>query len=241
MYTDFANIYDFLMADVPYQELVQNYIKMFNLYGKPKSILDLGCGTGTITKMLSQKGYNTMGLDISIDMLVLAKEKDKKSLYINQDMTRFELYQNVDAIISSLDCVNYITDKRDLKRMLGLVNKNLNNEGLFIFDINTPYKLKNIMCKNTFVYEQDNIFYTWETKNYGNICDFHLNFFVGIDGLYQRVIEKQSQRIWKIDELSELISLAGLDLVALYDGFGMDKAHSKSERVTFVCKKKQLL
>ena len=113
MYEKFAYLYDDLISDVNYEAWADYYFKIFHRYGKnPKSGLDLGCGTGNMTGVLAQRGIDMTGVDFSADMLSVAKYKtmDENVLFLNQDMTNFELYGTVDFIVSSLDCINYITD-----------------------------------------------------------------------------------------------------------------------------------
>ena len=158
MYNRFAYLYDELINDVNYEEWLDYYFKIFQRYGlKPSLGLDLGCGTGNLTTLFSDKGVEMTGVDISEDMLMVAREKSegRDILYLNQDMREFELYGTVDFIVSSLDCVNYITDKRDLLKVMKLANNYPNPGGLFIFDINTPYKLENVIGNNTFILENE--------------------------------------------------------------------------------------
>ena len=159
MYNEFAYVYDRLIDDVDYKSWVDYYLKIFKRYGlKPSLGLDLGCGTGNMTLELSSRGIDMTGIDISEDMLMVARDKSGSQdiLYLNQDMTEFELYGTVSFVISSLDCINYITDKRDLLKVFKLVNNYLDPGGLFVFDINTSYKLQNILGNNTFILENEN-------------------------------------------------------------------------------------
>ena len=151
-YSGFAYIYDTLMKDYDYNCLIEYIEKIFERYKiKPNIILDLACGTGTICINMAQKGYDMIGLDISTDMLNVAQTKTRKLgldiLYINQNMTEFELYGTVDAIICTMDSINYIQDKNELIKLFKNVRNYLNPGGLFIFDINTEYRLKNIRTK----------------------------------------------------------------------------------------------
>ena len=167
MYNRFAYLYDELINDVNYKEWLDYYFKIFQRYGlKPKLGLDLGCGTGNLTTLFADKGVEMTGIDLSEDMLMVAREKavGRDILYLNQDMCEFELYGTVDFIVSSLDCINYITDKRELLKVMKLANNYLNPGGLFIFDINTPYKLENITGNNTFILENDEVFCSWQNE-----------------------------------------------------------------------------
>lgn len=133
----------------------------------PKLIAELGCGTGNITGRLAKEGYDMIGIDISEEMLSVARQKavdegDKNILYLLQDMTEFELYGTVDVILCLCDSINYITEYEDIVKVFKLVNNYLEPGGLFIFDINTEYKFKNILGENTFADSEENAAYIWQ-------------------------------------------------------------------------------
>ena len=141
--------------------------KIWKKYKKePKLIAELGCGTGNITGRLAKKGYDMIGIDISEEMLSVAREKAAEEgddiLYLLQDMTEFELYGTVDIILSLCDSMNYITDKEDMLKVFKLANNYLDPHGLFIFDLNTEYKFKNVLSDNTFAETTDDAAYIWE-------------------------------------------------------------------------------
>lgn len=239
MYNRFAYLYDELINDVNYEEWLNYYFKIFQRYGlKPSLGLDLGCGTGNLTTLFSDKGVEMTGVDISEDMLMVAREKSegRDILYLNQDMREFELYGTVDFIVSSLDCVNYITDKRDLLKVMKLANNYLNPGGLFIFDINTPYKLENVIGNNTFILENDDVFCSWQNEydKKRKTVDFYLTFFCENNGVYQRFDEVHSERIYSIEEIKALIEGAGMRLLNIYNDLSFKAPTAKSERVFFV-------
>jgi len=242
MYSDFAKIYDKLMEDVDYPKFVDYYIKIFEKYNvNPKIVLDLACGTGTITKLMAQRGYDMIGLDLSVSMLDEAKSKSEglDILYINQDMTDFELYGTVGAIVSSLDAVNHVVEKEDLARCFKLVNNYLDPMGLFIFDINSEYKIKNILGNNTFVYDDEDIFYTWQNfyDDESKICDFVLTFFVKNGSHYERIDDEYSQRAYTVDEIKELLEMANLKVLGVFDELSFNAPKEDSERIFFVAQK----
>ena len=239
MYNRFAYLYDKLINDVNYEEWLDYYFKIFQRYGlKPKLGLDLGCGTGSLTTLFADKGVEMTGIDLSEDMLMVAREKaeGRDILFLNQDMREFELYGTVDFIVSSLDCINYITDKRDLLKVMKLVNNYLDPGGLFIFDINTVYKLEHIIGNNTFILETGNTFCSWQNEydKKRKICDFYLTFFSEEDGMYHRFDEEHSERAYSIDEIKSVIENAGMKLLNVYDAMSFKKPATKSERVFFV-------
>lgn len=239
MYNRFAYLYDSLINDVDYKKWVDYYYKIFHRYSlNPKLGLDLGCGTGNMTTEFSRRGIEMTGVDISEDMLMVAREKSEGMdiLYLNQDMTDFELYGTVDFIVSSLDCVNYITDKRELLKVFKLVNNYLDPGGLFIFDINTRYKLENVIGENTFVLENEDVFCTWQNEydKKRKICDFYLTFFCRNGNEYTRFDEQHSERAYELEDIKKLIENSGMRLLKAYDDLSFNKPGKNSERVFFV-------
>jgi len=244
MYEGFAEIYDRLMYDVDYSSWADYLESIFHAYGcKPSLVLDLGCGTGKLCMEMAGRDYEMIGVDISVDMLSRAREEAEKRkldiLFLNQDMTDFELYGTVDAVFCMMDSINYVTRKKDLLRMFKLVKNYLNPQGIFIFDINTPYKLKNILGNNVF-YEIDNdVAYIWQNSynNRSRLCRFELTFFVRDENedTYRRFDEVHYEKAYGIDELEDLIRQAGLEPVAVYDNLSFNAPNEKSERVFFVC------
>ena len=175
-YGNFAFIYDILTDDVEYAKRC-NYLE--DIFKKhmdypPKLIADLGCGTGTVCTQLSKRGYDMIGIDSSDMMLseAVKKQGSQKILYLNQDMTEFELYGTVDVFLCMLDSLNYITSTEELSRVFALVKNYLNPGGIFVFDINTPYKFEQILADNIFTYDDKGIFYAWENNFDGEFNDF---------------------------------------------------------------------
>ena len=237
-YNDFAYIYDALTDDVDYNQFMQFIKKIFKLNNlNPELVLELACGTGNFTEKLVEEGYDVIALDNSEQMLDVAREKCENVLFLNQDMTEFELYGTVDAIICVLDGVNYITDKRKLQKMFNLCHNYLNYDGLLIFDINSEYKLKNILGNNTFVSDTDEIFYTWENELSGDKVNFYLTFFVKEDENYTRFDEVHTERIYKENELCDMLKKANFENIGVYADFDVKKLSKRSQRL-FVCAKK---
>ena len=240
MYNRFAYLYDNLINDVDYKKWADYYFNIFQRYGltNPKLGLDLGCGTGSLTAELASRGIEMTGVDLSEDMLMVAREKSAGMdiLYLNQDMCSFELYGTVDFIVSSLDCMNYITDKRDLLKVMKLANNYLNPGGLFIFDINTRHKLENIIGNNTFILENDDVFCSWQNEydRKRKICDFYLTFFMKNGWEYTRFDEEHSERAYEIEEIKALIENSGMRLLKVYHDLSFQNPAKNSERVFFV-------
>lgn len=244
IYGDFAFYYDRLMGDVDYGQWADYIIDIFKKNKlEPGLIADLGCGTGSFCLEMAKKGYEMIGIDMSAEMLSCARQKALEGgidiLFLNQDMTSFELYGTVDVVTCLMDSVNYITYKNDLKRLFRLVNNYLNPGGLFIFDINSPYKFENILSSNVFCETDEEVSYIWQNSydKASRLCRFDLTFFVREGELYRRFDEVHLERAYARDELAELLKAAGLKLCNVYGGFGFKKPSDKCERMFFVCKK----
>ena len=240
-YTDFAYVYDKLI-DQDYEKWADYIEEVFKKHSiKPSLVLDLGCGTGSITNILAKRGYDMIGVDLSSDMLNVARDKAMEEnldvLYLCQDIREFELYGTVDAIICTLDVLNYITEPEDLSHVFALVKNYLNPDGIFIFDINTEYKLKNILGNNTFINDENGIFYTWENEFDGNISNQFLTFFAeNEDGLYERFDENHIQRAYSIGEIKEKLNENKLTFDAEYKLFTFERPDACCEKTVIVSK-----
>lgn len=239
-YEGFAEVYDTFMQDTPYDEWTAYIERIWEHYGlKPKLVCDLACGTGNMTTRLAAKGYDMIGIDLSDSMLAKAREKSPESiLYLNQDMREFELFGTVDSIICLCDSINYITDSEDLLTVFELANNYLDPGGLFIFDINTIHKFRDILADNCFCETTENSAYTWE--NYYDeeegINEFYTNFFVEDEetGLYHRFEEYHYEKGYTIDEISQLIEQSGLKLLGVFDEMTLTPPTKDSSRIYFV-------
>lgn len=240
-YCMFATVYDALTSDVEYEERCTYLEDIFKKHidFAPSLIADLGCGTGSVCTILSSKGYDLIGIDASDMMLDIASKKkgSEKILYLNQDMCEFELYGTVDVFLCMLDSLNYITDTTDVEKVFSLVANYLNTGGIFIFDVNTLYKYEKVLADNTFVFEEKDIFYTWENSFDGEYCDYRLNFFVKNGNSYNRFTEEHSQRYHSHAELKNAIEKAGLSIEAIYSELSFEKQSPCDERVFYVVKK----
>lgn len=242
-YGDFAYVYDMLTDDVEYSKRANYVDELIKRYLDTDAdlICDLGCGTGTICSILSKKGYDCIGIDSSEEMLNVACQKcsDSGILFLRQDITDFELYGTVDVFLSMLDTVNYIVEEKQLENMFKLVCNYLNTNGLFIFDVNTKNKFENILGCNTFAYETENIFYTWENFYEDGLLEFYLNFFIAQknDGQYTRFTEKHNQRYYSVEHLKKYALNSGLTPVGVFSDLSFDAPSDLDERIFLVLKK----
>ena len=240
-YGAFAMLYDLLTFDVDYGSIADFLEDRFRVHGvDPSLVLDLACGTGSLTVELARRGYDMLGVDGSADMLAVARAKAAgfdQVLFLEQDMRAFELYGTVDAIVCMLDSINYVTE--GLSQVFALVQNYLNPGGLFLFDVNTPYKFQHVLAGQTFCYETEDVFYVWDNALEGDLCRFLLDFFVRrADGAYDRISEEHTERVYDIATLVHLLDEAGLIVLEQLDGFTRQPASAQSERVTLVCGKK---
>lgn len=247
-YTSFASVYDTFMDNVPYGEWGTYIHSLLCRYGvKDGLVLDLGCGTGTMTEILAGYGYDMIGVDNSGDMLELAMEKRLASghdiLYLLQDMREFELYGTVRAVVSVCDSVNYITEPEELAEVFRLVNNYLDPGGLFLFDFNTEYKYREVMGDCTIAEDRGDCSFIWDNCYYEEekINEYDLTLFIreGSDdngALYRKYRETHFQRGYTLEEIRELLSSAGLVFQAAYVMDTGEAAWEKSERICVIAR-----
>ncbi|NJD04119.1 MAG: class I SAM-dependent methyltransferase [Ruminiclostridium sp.] len=235
------------MKDIDYSKWADYIEELFQRNNtRPSMILDLGCGTGSFCMEMAARGYEMIGIDLSPEMLSCAQAKalDKKLdiLYLNQDITCFELYGTVDAIVCLMDTLNYITYKNDIKHVLNLVNNYLNPGGLFIFDLNSRYKLENILGNNVFCNNDSDVAYIWQNsydKTKG-ICRFDLTFFIESNGKYKRFDEEHYERAYDPEEIRKMILSSGLEFTSAFHEFVFRAPVKSTERIFFTCRKNHL-
>lgn len=247
-YTSFASVYDTFMDNVPYSEWAQ-YIRGLLLESGTEDgiVLDLGCGTGSLTELLAGYGYDMIGVDNSEDMLELAMEKRLKSghdiLYLLQDMREFELYGTVRAVVSVCDSLNYITDPEDLVQVFRLVNNYLDPGGVFIFDFNTDYKYRKILGDCTIAEDRGTCSFIWDNYYYEeeHINEYDLTLYIqdkeySSEGreLFRKYQETHYQRGYSLEEIRELLARSGLVFEQAYDAFTREPPTEKSERICVI-------
>lgn len=244
MYNSFSRVYDRFAYDIDYKKFASYYEKIFKKFNiKPELVLDICCGTGTLTTLMSEK-YDMIGIDFSVDMLDIAQEKnkDKKILYLCQSMCDFELYGTVDACYSSLDSINYILNDKDLFKHFKLVHNYLNPDGIYIFDISTVYKFKNILSDNVFTDECDDAFFVWQNEydNEEKLNIMYLDVFEkNHDNTYNRISEIHTEKAYTPSYVSSVVKKCGFEVLGIFDEFTLSKYKNNSERIFFVIKAKK--
>ena len=243
-YESFAKVYDLFMDNIPYEEWSGYLHRLLQKCGVSDGlVLELGCGTGSMTELLAGYGYDMIGVDNSVEMLELAREKKEKSghdiLYLLQDMREFELYGTVRAVVSVCDSLNYITDPQDLLTVFKLVNNYLDPGGVFVFDLNTVYKYEELLGDTVIAENREESSFIWENwyDSAQGINEYDLTLFIGReDGLYEKYEETHYQKAYELEEVCRMLEEAGLRLEAVYDAFTMEDPKPDSERVYFVAR-----
>ena len=225
-YEGLAEIYDCLMTDTDYNAWADYIDQLLQQYNCPgNQILDLGCGTGNISIPLIQKGWQMIGVDNSEEMLMRAAEKCYEAEVfmplLQQDITDLELSFQADGAIATFDTFNYILEPADLYQVFEQLGKVMVSNGLLIFDINTPYKLKAYLGENTFTYHSEDVTYLWENyyDSENEICEMYLTFFVRDDAtkLYRKMEEIHYQKVYQLEQLSDYLAKAGFELLAVFN------------------------
>lgn len=240
-YNEFAEIYDELMDDFDYKKWFDYIEEIFKSYDKkPKNILEMACGTGSISYFFGNKRYKLTSFDISEEMLSKAYKKlnrFKNIKLLRQDMINFKINEKFDSIISLCDSVNYILKEEDLKKTFKNVYEHLDRQGIFIFDINSYFKLKNIIGNNIFIEDREDIYYIWqnEYEEETSISNFYLTFFHRDgEGCFRRFDEVHRERAYQVDEIKQTLYDVGFSRVDIYEGFTFDDINVETERINFI-------
>lgn len=245
-YTSFAEVYDQFMDNVPYQEWADFLQEILQKEGISDGlVLDLGCGTGSMTEELAGRGYDMIGVDNSEDMLEIAMEKRQESghdiLYLLQDMQEFELYGTVRAVVSVCDSVNYVTEKEELEQVFRLVNNYLDPGGIFVFDFNTEYKYREVLGDRTIAENREDSSFIWDNYYYEeeHMNEYELTLFIQETDqkeLYHKYQETHFQKAYTLEEIRELLEKSGLRFVAAYEDYTKEAPGKRSERICVVAR-----
>lgn len=244
-YTSFASVYDLFMDNVPYEQWSGYLVSLLQEYGiEDGLVLDLGCGTGSLTEQLAKKGYDMIGVDNSSDMLEIAMDKKAASgldiLYLMQDMRDFELYGTVKAVVSICDSMNYILSEDELTTVFRLVNNYLDPGGIFIFDLNTIYKYS-LMGDATIAENREEGSFIWENSYYeeDRMNEYDLTLFIRQEsGLYEKYEETHYQKAYELETVKQLLKDAGMEYICAYDAFTREQPRDDSERIYVAAREK---
>ncbi len=272
-YSAFAYVYDELMDNVPYDAWAEYLTGLLKENGVSEGIVcELGCGTGQMTRRLAAAGYDMIGIDLSEEMLDVAREQEygmgyeatetetsmeeteelpddffePSILYLQQDMRSFELYGTVSAVVSICDSMNYMTSEEDLLQVFRLVNNYLEKDGVFIFDMNTEYKYKELMGDTTIAENREDVSFIWENlyDEAQKLNEYSLTIFAKAEQdeeeegapLYEKYEEVHLQKAYSLEDVKRLLAEAGLQFVAAYDVLTKEAPGPQCERMYIVAK-----
>lgn len=248
-YQAFAAVYDQLMADMPYDDWLRFTREFWKRHGsEPKTVAELGCGTGNITIPLAESGLDVTGIDLSSSMLTVAQEKSEslasmragRLRYVEQDMREWELGENVEGVLSYCDSMNYLTDVSDLAMVFSRTWDALKHGGWFLFDMHTPYTLLTYDRQQPFVLQDDDISYIWTCEFDEQRCELThaLSLFVrNALGTYDRVDEWHTQRAYEARIIKDLLHQAGFVDIQHFADFSFKRPGPRSRRWFFAARK----
>lgn len=229
--------YDRVNGDeyVPYADFLQKVCGMFSKI-KVTEVLDIGCGTGGITRVLADRGFDMIGLDISPDMLSAAPRHDK-ILYICRDMRDFELYGSVQMAFSSYDCINYLHTAYDIDAAFSNTKAFLEPGGLFVFDLNTRYRAENIYDGRTYCFESGADMLVWQAAKKDSFVDFYLTSFTKTNGCYVRDDEILTERIWSHRTICSSLHKNGFRLIGVYGSKELTPLTDRDEKAYYIAER----
>ena len=238
MYQDFAEIYDELMYDVDYESWAEYYARLLSIYDVHEGKLcECACGTGGLTLPLHRMGFQMTGVDQSREMLWQASQKARKQgiamPFVQQDMKALNLHRPMDAVLATCDGVNYLLTEEDLLSFFRAAKRSIRPGGALIFDVSTPYKLKQILCSRLLWDDRDHITYLWQNTwhEQTKTVDLDLCFFIRENGdQYRRMEEHQTQRAWDPQTLKEMLWRAGFRTVSFYGDMTLNPAQDQNQR-----------
>ncbi|XRG77182.1 class I SAM-dependent methyltransferase [Rossellomorea sp. GAMAL-10_SWC] len=245
-YNRFAYLYDQLMNDVPYERWVQFLKDAFQKYEMLQpSILDIGCGTGTLPISLAKLNYSISGVDLSEEMLSVAMAKaeiEKVNIpFFQQNMVELEGFDQLDCVTIFCDSLNYLETEDQVKQTFIRVNESLKDNGLFLFDVHSPYKIEEIFGEETFFIDDAELSLVWScTQGEHPLSVEHdLVFFMKEENrdLYERFEEYHNQRTFPINTYKSLLNQTGFEVKEIIADFD-EVVDDTSERIFFITMKK---
>lgn len=249
-YGIFSSVYDILTENVEYERIADKVCSLLHESSVDGGLLlDLGCGTGSLSFLLEKNGYDVIGIDASEDMLMVANEKkydeNSSALFLCQKAEELDLYGTINCAVSSLDTFNHIESITKVEKAISLVSLFMEMSGIFIFDMNTPYKHKKILGNNTFVYDMDEVYCVWQNSydEKEEKTNIDLDFFIKNedDEGYERYSENFSEYVYSMDEIIRIIEKCGFTLLNTTDDYSDNPVNDTTERITFICKKTETI
>lgn len=244
-YNSFARFYDGLMEDADYKKRCNYILELAKLHNHNMGItLDLACGTGSLTRELAKNGVDVYGVDASAEMLSEAMQNTAEEglniLYLRQKMQSLDLYGTINTCVCTLDSINHITDIDLVKKTFDKVGLFMDDDGLFVFDVNTIYKHREVLADNTFVLENDKVYCVWQNSlEADDTVNITLDFFEEEDGVYYRSEESFSERAYSDEQIRAMLSDAGFETEAVYGDLTFDNPKETEQRVIYVARMKK--
>ena len=242
-YHELAKSYDRLTNDVDYRATVEFYMQILEREGlKPRTAVDLACGTGSVTAILAEQGMDILGVDMSEEMLTVAMEKvmdmERPPRFICQKLQDLHLPRGVDMAVCALDSLDYVTDPADCKEAIRRVYKVLNPGGIFIFDVNTPEKLR-AMDGQVFLDEDDDVYCIWrgEFDEETNICSYGMDLFQREGNAWYRSFEEHREYAYSQEQLMQYLKDAGFTHIGVYADRLFEAPREGEQRIYFKARK----
>lgn len=246
-YDVFSEFYDSLTDNVEYEKRAEYFCRLLSAYGQKNGILlDLACGTGSMAVLMAQKGYDVIGVDYAVGMLNAAREKAMEAgqniLLLCQPMEELDLFGTVDCCISVLDSINHLPDAHAVKSAFAGVSLFMNPGGVFLFDVNTIYKHREVLGSNAFVYENEDLFCAWQNTFHpeDNSVDITLDFFSEQeDGAWLRSYEEFSEQAYPLEDIARWLEESGFDVKGIYEDMTTDPVTPETQRAVFAAVKRK--
>jgi SAM-dependent methyltransferase len=244
-YSAFARYYDQLTANIDYKRrgwFFNELIKKYKTTGG-NILLDLACGTGSISEAMAELGYDVIGVDNSDEMLGIALDKKFDSglpiQYLCQDMRKLDMFGTVDITVCALDSINHLSSLDDVRKVFGSVAFFSEEGGLFIFDVNTVYKHRHILANNTFTYETDSVYCVWENTLVPETDEvkMQLEFFeLEENGMYSRSSDSFSEKAYSEEDIEKLLEECGFEFLGKYSDDSFEPPKEDSQRIVYAAR-----
>ena len=243
-YSSFASVYDALTVNVDYKRRAEYIAGILKEQGiEDGLLLDLACGTGSLSVEFSKMGYEVIATDASPDMLMEARDKaydeELNIMFLCQRMEETDLYGTVRAIVCALDSINHLPDVETLNKTFSVLKNFIDDGGIMVFDVNTLYKHREVLGNNTFIYDEDSVFCAWQNRllKDNKTVNINLDFFCKNGNMYERYNENFNEIAFTDEEIVNAVEGGGFKVVARYDDLTGDEPTDKSERIYYVVRR----
>lgn len=245
-YGIFSSVYDILTENVEYEKIANKICSLLHENGVDGGLLlDLGCGTGTLSFLLENNGYDVIGVDASEDMLMVANEKkyeeNSSAMFLCQKAEDIDLFGTIDCAVSVLDTINHIDTLEKVQKAIEKVSLFMNMGGIFVFDMNTPYKHEKILGNNTFIYDMDEVYCAWQNSYNKETAttNIDLDFFIKNedDEYYERYSESFCEYVYESKDILNILEKCGFKILGTYDDYSDNPVNTETQRITVVAKK----